>query len=284
MSMTIYRDGKFVSEEEAAVSPFDRGFLYGDGLFETLRCYDGKMFRFDRHIERLRSGLERLGIPLSVNEAEFAAVLRELMKRNNVANGVARIIVTRGVGEFGLLGKQAQQPVVLAACWSQPPPAAERYENGIQCIVSHERLSPKHDLKSLNYMGQILARREADAAGADDAILLNHHGHVAEGTTSNIFLVLGRELVTPSLEAEILVGITRAAVVELAHAEKLPVVERIVHQNDLFHADEVFLTSSVAEVVPVTRIGSHWVHLGQPGPVTREMMRAFQTLVRREAK
>jgi branched-chain amino acid aminotransferase len=284
MSMTIYRDGKFVSEEEAAVSPFDRGFLYGDGLFETLRCYDGKLFRLDRHIARLRVGLERLGISLTVDEADFAAVLRELMKRNDVANGIARIVVTRGVGEFGLLGKQAQQPVVLAACWSQPPPAPERYEKGVACIISHQRLSAKHDLKSLNYIGQILARREADAAGADDAILLNTHGHVAEGTTSNVFLVSGRELITPSLEAEILVGITRAAVIELAHAEKLPVVERVVHQNDVFHADEVFLTSSVAEVVPVARIGSHWVHLGRPGPVTREMMRAYQALVRRESK
>ena len=282
--MTIYRDGKFVSEEEAAISPFDRGFLYGDGLFETVRCYEGKLFRMDRHIARLQSGLEQLGIPVSANETELAAVLRELMKRNDVANGIARIIVTRGIGEFGLLGKKALQPVVLAACWSQPPPPPERYEKGVSCIVSHERLSPKRDLKSLNYIGPIMARREADAAGADDAILLNTHGHVAEGTTSNIFLVMGRELITPSLEAEILVGITRAAVIELAHAEKLPVVERVVHQNDLFHADEVFLTSSVAEVVPVNRIGSHWVHLGRPGPVTREMMRAYQALVRHEAK
>lgn len=284
MSQTIYRNGEYVPEEKAAISPFDRGLLYGDGLFETLRCYDGKFFRLDRHVERLRGGLKRLEIPLTLETADLAAVLRELVKQNNVASGVARIVVTRGVAEFGLLGKHAQDPMVLVTCWAQPAPDAKRYETGIHCIVANERLSSAQGLKSLNYIVQILARREANAVDADDAILLNNHGHVAEGSAGNIFLVRDRELITPSLEAEVLAGITRATVLEMAHAEKLPVVERVVHQNDLFHAEEVFLTSSVAEILPVTRIGSHWVHLGQPGPVTREMMRAYRALVQREAK
>lgn len=284
MSQTIYRNGQFVPEEKAAISPFDRGLLYADGLFETLRCYDGKFFRLDRHIERLWSGLKRLEIPLTPDATDFAAVLRELVKQNNVASGVARIVVTRGVAEFGLLGKHAQEPMVLVTCWAQPAPDAKRYEAGIHCIVANERLSSSQGLKSLNYIAQILARREANVADADDAILLSSHGHVAEGSAGNIFLVRDRELITPSLEAEVLAGITRAVVLEMARAEKLPVVERIVHQNDLFHAEEVFLTSSVAEIVPVTRIGSHWVHLGQPGPVTREMIRAYRALVQRDAK
>lgn len=284
MSQTIYRNGEYVPEEKAAISPFDRGLLYGDGLFETLRCYDGKFFRLDRHIERLRSGLKRLEIPLALEVADFATVLRELVKQNNVASGIARIVVTRGVAEFGLLGKHAQDPMVLVTCWSQAAPDAKRYEMGIHCIVANERLSAAQGLKSLNYIVQILARREANVANADDAILLDSHGHVAEGSAGNLFIVRGRELITPSLQTEILAGITRATVLEMGHAEKLPVMERIVHQNDLFHAEEVFLTSSVAEVLPVTRIGSHWVHLGQPGPVTREMMRAYRVLVQREAR
>jgi len=284
MSQTIYRNGEYVPEEKAAISPFDRGLLYGDGLFETMRCYDGKCFRLERHVERLCAGLKRLEIPLAMETADFAAVLRELVKRNNVASGVARVVVTRGVAEFGLLGKHAEEPMVLVACWGQPAPDAKRYETGIHCVVANERLSARQGLKSLNYIAQILARREANTAGADDAILLDNHGHVAEGSAGNIFLVRDRELVTPALQPEILAGITRATVLEIARAEKLPVVERVVHQNDLFHAEEVFLTSSVAEVLPVTRIGSHWVHLGQPGPVTREMIRAYRALVQREAK
>lgn len=285
MSQVIYRNGEYVPEEKAAISPFDRGLLYGDGLFETMRCYDGKFFRLDRHIERLRGGLKKLEIPLALETADFAAVLRELVKLNNVASGVARIVVTRGVAEFGLLGKHAQDPMVLATCWAQPAPDPKRYETGIRCVVANERLSAAaHGLKSLNYIVQILARREANVADADDAILLDSHGHVAEGSTGNIFLVRDREVITPVLQPEILAGITRATVLEIAHAEKLPVVERVVNQNDLFHADEVFLTSSVAEVLPVTRIGSHWVHLGQPGPVTRELIRAYRALVQREAK
>ncbi|MFA5192234.1 MAG: aminotransferase class IV [Verrucomicrobiia bacterium] len=285
MSQTIYRNGEYVPEEMAGISPFDRGLLYGDGLFETLRCYDGKFFRLDRHIERLRSGLKRLEIPLALDEPGFAGVLRELARQNNVASGVARIVVTRGVAEFGLLGKHAQEPMVLVTCWAQTMPDIKRYETGIHCIVANERLSSAaHGLKSLNYIAQILARREANAANADDAVLLDSHGHVAEGSASNVFLVRDRELVTPALQPEILAGITRATVLEIARADKLPTVERSVHQNDLFHADEVFLTSSVAEVMPVTRIGSHWVHLGQPGPVTREMIRAYRALVLREAK
>ena len=284
MSLTVYRDGKFMPEEQATVSAFDRGFLYGDGLFETLRCYEGKFFRLDPHVERLRRGLETLAITPPAPLKEIAPVLGELAKLNHVANGVARIVVTRGVGEFGLLGKFAEQPMLFVACWSQPPLPTRRYEAGIQVIVAHQRLGGTSKLKSLNYLAQIMARREADEAGADDAILLNTHGHVGEATSGNVFLVRERELITPALEAEILPGITRAAVLERAHADKLPVVERVVHQNDLFHADEVFLTSSVAEVTPVTRLGGHWVHLGQPGPLTREMMRAFHALVVREAK
>jgi len=284
MSLTIYRDGKFMSEEQAAVSPFDRGFLYGDGLFETLRCYERKFFRLDAHVERLRHGLETLDITPPAALKDIAPVLQELAKLNYVANGVARIVVTRGVGEFGLLGKFAEQPMLLTACWPQPPPPGSRYEAGIQVVVAHHRLGGTMGLKSLNYLPQILARREAEEARADDAILLNTHGHVAEATASNVFLVRERELITPALEPEILPGITRAAVLELAHGEKLPVVERVVHQNDLFHADEIFLTSSVAEITPVTRLGGHWVHLGQPGPITREMMRAYGALVAREAK
>ena len=284
MSLTVYRDGKFMPEEQATVSPFDRGFLYGDGLFETLRCYEGKFFRLDQHVERMRRGLQTLGITAPAPLKEIAPVLQLLAKLNYVANGVARIIVTRGVGEFGLLGKFAEQPMLLAACWPQPPLPNSRYEAGIQVVVAHHRLGETAGLKSLNYLSQILARREAEEARADDAILLNSHGHVAESTASNVFLVRERELITPALEAEILPGITRAAVLELARGDKLPVVERVVHQNDLFHADEVFLTSSVAEVTPVTRLGGHWVHLGQPGPITREMIRAYQALVAREAR
>lgn len=282
MSMTIFRNGEFVPEQEAGVSPLDRGFLYGDGVFETLRCYGGKFFRLPQHVERMRAGLERLGIAAPSWLEGAADIVRELVARNGVVGGVARIVVTRGVGEFGLLGKQATDPLMIAACWNQPPPAAARYERGINCVIAHQRLVATAGIKSLNYLPQVLARREADAAGADDAIMLNSHAHVAEATAANIFLVLRHELITPSLEGEVLPGITRAAVLELAHAEKLPVVERVVHGTELVHAEEIFLTSSVGEVTPVTRLSGHLVKVGQPGPITRDLMRAFAALVKRE--
>jgi len=219
MSMTIFRNGEFVRERDAGVSPLDRGFLYGDGVFETLRCYDGRFFRLSQHLERMRAGLERLGIAAPAWLEEGAGILRELVARNAVTDGVARIVVTRGVGEFGLLGRQATEPLMLVACWNQPPPAAARYERGINCIIARQRLAATAGIKSLNYLPQVLARREAEAAGADDALMLDSHGHVAEATAANIFLVLRRELVTPSLEGEVLAGITRAAVLELAHRD-----------------------------------------------------------------
>jgi len=284
MSMTIFRNGEFVRERDAGVSPLDRGFLYGDGVFETLRCYDGRFFRLSQHLERMRAGLERLGIAAPAWLEEGAGILRELVARNAVTDGVARIVVTRGVGEFGLLGRQATEPLMLVACWNQPPPAAARYERGINCIIARQRLAATAGIKSLNYLPQVLARREAEAAGADDALMLDSHGHVAEATAANIFLVLRRELVTPSLEGEVLAGITRAAVLELAHREKLPVVERVVHATEVAHAEEMFLTSSVGEITPVTRLGGHWVNVGEPGPMTRDLMRGFAAMVRREAR
>jgi branched-chain amino acid aminotransferase len=284
MSMTIFRNGQFVPEQEAGVSPLDRGFLYGDGVFETLRCYDGKFFRLAQHVERMRAGLARLSIAPPAWLDEAADILRVLVARDAVTVGVARIVVTRGVGEFGLLGKQANEPLMIAACWNQPPPPAARYERGINCIIAHQRLVATAGIKSLNYLPQVLARREADAAGADDALMLNSHGHVAEATAANIFLVMRHELITPSLEGEVLPGITRAAVLGLAHAEKLPVVERVVHATELVHAEEIFLTSSVGELTPVTRLSGHWVKVGQPGPITRDLMRAYAGLVKREAK
>ncbi|MBI5396353.1 MAG: aminotransferase class IV family protein [Verrucomicrobia bacterium] len=284
MSMILFRNGQFVPEQEAGVSPLDRGFLYGDGVFETLRCYEGKFFRLARHVERTRAGLARLSIAPPAWLDDAADILRELVTRNAVAGGVARIVVTRGVGEFGLLGKQATEPLMLVACWNQPPPAAARYERGINCMIAQQRLMATAGIKSLNYLPQVLARREADAAGADDGLMLNSHGHVAEATAANIFLVLRRELVTPSLEGEVLPGITRAAVLELAHAEKVPVVERVVHATELVHAEEIFLTSSVGEITPVTRLSGHWVKVGQPGPITRDLMRAYAALVKRDAK
>jgi branched-chain amino acid aminotransferase len=201
-----------------------------------------------------------------------------------VTGGAARIVVTRGVGEFGLLGKQATEPLMIAACWNQPAPSAARYERGINCVIARQRLVATAGIKSLNYLPQVLARREADGAGADDAIMLNGHGRVAEATAANIFLVSRRELITPSVEGDVLPGITRAAVLELAHAEKLPVMERVVHATELVHAEEIFLTSSVSEITPVTRLSGHWVKVGQPGPITRDLMRAYAALVKREAK
>lgn len=284
MSMTIFRNGEFVPEQEAGVSPLDRGFLYGDGVFETLRCYGGKFFRLAQHVERMRAGLDKLGIVAPPWLEGVAEVLRDLVARNAVGDGVARFVVTRGVGEFGLLGKQATEPLMIVASWNQPPPAAARYERGINCIIARQRLMATAGIKSLNYLPQVLARREADAAGADDAIMLNSHGHVAEATAANVFLVTRHELITPALEGEVLPGITRAAVLELAHVEKLPVVERVVHGTELVHVEEMFLTSSVGEITPVTRLSGHWVKTGQPGPITRDLMRAYAALVKREAQ
>jgi branched-chain amino acid aminotransferase len=265
-----YVNGLFVPEGEATVSIFDRGFLYGDGVFETMRVYGGKTFRFDEHLQRLSYGLAWLGI--AAPNTDLRAVIRELVDRNGVDCGVARISVTRGVGEMGLstkgIGKHGI--VVLARPREFAAPSA-----GLRVILSSVRLrehSPLEGVKSANRLEYVLAKIEADRAGVDDAVLLNEDGWVVEFTAGNLFVVMGGKLYTSSIGEGGLLGITRRIVIELAGALGLTVEEVGFRLDFLEAADEVFATNSLIEIAPVTT----W---SKSHEVTNRLHTAYRKLV-----
>ncbi|MEO7034507.1 MAG: aminotransferase class IV [Polyangiaceae bacterium] len=277
---TVMIDGRIVPAEQAVVSIFDRGFLYGDSVFETLRSYQSKLFALDAHLERLQRSAERVFIPLPVSLAELRAELLEATRIQGSPESYVRLMLTRGVGRsLGLDPELAEKPlrVVLVTALALPP--AELYERGIAAITFRaERPSDAPgvaDAKIGNYLLAVLAMRAARAQGAVEALLEDAHGCILEGSTSNVFAVFRGTLVTPPEGAAILPGITRARVLELARGI-LPAVERPLRKSELGQADEVFITSSIRELVPVVRIDGQAVGPGTPGPITLQLLSRFR--------
>jgi aminodeoxychorismate lyase len=268
-----YVNGRFVPEAEATVSIFDRGFLYGDGVFETMRVYGGHIFRFDQHFERLAAGLNKLGIAAPDND--LRGVLRRLIERNAVGNGVVRLSVTRGAGDIGLSTEGIGQPTVVAL--ARPRDFAARPVS-LQAIISSVRLrehSPLEGIKTSNRLEYVLAKLEAERTGVDDAVLLNEDGWVVEFTASNLFVVMGGALHTSSVGEGGLLGITRGVVLELAGMLGVRVEEAAFEIGLLEAADEVFATNSLIEIAPVTS----W---GRTDRLTRQLQEAYRKLVRGE--
>jgi len=272
-------NGQFVSVGSPGVAALDRGLLYGDGLFETIRAYDGVPFLFEAHIERLNRSAAELRICDGLDPSALRQDVEKLLARNGLRDAYLRITLTRGIHTGPLELQPAERPTtcVVARPLHLPPP--ERYDPGTRCVLASFRRSaesplPRH--KTLNYLENLLARTEARQRGADDAIFLNTRGEVAEATSSNIFLVLGGQLVTPSLEANILPGVTRAKVIELARDLGIEVLERQVWPYEFRGADEVFLTNSVAEILPVREVEGRTIGTGGPGPVTARLQTAYR--------
>jgi branched-chain amino acid aminotransferase len=280
--MKIYIDGKYYNERTAKVSVFDHGLLYGDGVFEGIRAYNGRVFKLAEHIERLFASAKAilLTIPLSPDALSRAVV--ETCRKNKLRDAYIRLVVTRGPGGLGLDPKKCPKAsiIIIAGKIQVYPPAL--YDRGLDIVTVptvrnlHSAVNPA--IKSLNYLNNILAKIEANNAGVEEAIMLNAEGYVSECTADNIFIVKRGELHTPPLYAGALYGITRATVMDLARAAGMTVAESNLTRYDVFNADECFLTGTGAELIPVVKVDARVIGDGKPGPVFRDLKTRYHAL------
>ena len=282
--MKIYIDGKFYSKDTAKISVFDHGLLYGDGVFEGIRAYHGRVFKLQEHIERLYYSAKAILLTIPVSPAVMARAVVETCRKNKLNDGYIRLVVTRGIGTLGLNPNRCERPsiIIIAGTIQLYPPSL--YKKGMEIVTVattrnlHNAVNPA--IKSLNYLNNILAKIEANNAGVEEAIMLNADGYVAECTGDNIFIVKGDKLMTPPLSAGALYGITRGAVMELAEASGLKVSEPNLTRYDLFNADECFLTGTGAELIPVTKIDGRVIGTGKPGPATKQLVKEYHALTK----
>jgi branched-chain amino acid aminotransferase group I len=282
MEQIAYLNGSLVPRSQAKISPFDLGFLYGYGLFETMRAYSGHIFRLERHLERLSQSAKLLGLPL--NAFDLKRACHDTLQANKLKEARIRLTVSMGEGEAAPDLPKHPKPTVLVTAARYVPLSDEAYRKGYKAVVStidRDSQSPLSRLKSANYLNHILARREARAAGADEAILLNERGFLCEGSTSNIFLVSKGNLITPGEESGCLPGITRQVVIELAHGLGIGHSEREVRLEELLHAGEAFLTNSIMELMPLVEVNGQRIGRGK---VTERLMQAYKETVVRETK
>jgi branched-chain amino acid aminotransferase len=283
-SRLVSINGKLVPAAEATVSVFDHGLLYGDGVFEGMRVYGGKVFRLKEHVQRLFESACAIALKMPIDQAAVAEATSVTVAANQLTEGYVRLVVTRGAGTLGLDPNRCSNPQVIIIADNIVMYPAEYYESGMAIITSSvirnhpAALSPR--IKSLNYLNNILAKIEGLQAGCVEALMLNHKGEIAECTGDNIFLVKNGVLLTPPLDAGILAGVTRQVVLELAVAAGIPTREVALTKHDVYIADEVFLTGSAAEVVPVVNIDSRTIGDGKPGPITKLLKDLFGKAVR----
>ena len=285
MSLKIYINGKFYDKEDAKVSVYDHGLLYGDGVFEGIRSYGGKVFKLREHVDRLWHSAKAIWLEIPISKEKMAAAIEDTLKVNGIEDGYIRVVVTRGTGTLGLDPNKCSDPQVIVIADRISLYPQEFYEQGLEIVtVSTTRnhpaaLSPR--IKSLNYLNNILAKIEGLQAGCIEALMLNHKGEVAECTGDNIFLVRDGRILTPPNEAGILEGVTRDTVIELARrGADIEVKEIPLTKHDVYIADECFLTGTAAEVIPVVKVDSRVIGDGTPGPITRDLIARFKDLTR----
>jgi branched-chain amino acid aminotransferase len=280
--MKVYIDGKYYAERDAKISVFDHGLLYGDGIFEGIRAYNGRVFKLREHIDRLFCSAKAILLTIPMPHAALMKAVVETCRQNKLRDGYIRLVVTRGAGTLGLNPNRCKNPSVIIIADKIQLYPEEYYKKGLEIITVattrnlHSALNPA--IKSLNYLNNILAKIEANNGGCEEAIMLNAEGFVAECTGDNIFIVKGNELQTPPLSAGALYGITRGVVMELAREAGMTVAEPSLTRYDLFNGDECFLTGTGAEVVPVVKIDGRVIGTGKPGPVTLRLMKAYHAL------
>ena len=286
MSLQVYIDGEFYPKEEAKVSVFDHGLLYGDGIFEGIRAYNGRVFRLDEHLERLYRSARAIliDIPLSLDEMREATL--ETLRRNNLKDAYIRLIVTRGKGDLGLDPRKCPKAAIIIIADQIKLYPQETYDNGLKLIIASTRknspdaLSPR--IKSLNYLNNILGKLEAIHAGCAEAVMLDRHGYLTECTSENIFLVKDGRLFTPTATVGILEGITRNVVMELCQKRGLEVEMSFLTAHDMYVADECFVTGTGAELIPVVNLCGRSIGSGKPGPITKALLEDFRNLTQAE--
>jgi branched-chain amino acid aminotransferase len=284
MSLKIYIAGKLYEKEDAKISVYDHGLLYGDGVFEGMRSYGGKVFRLEQHLDRLWNSAKAIALEIPMSRPAMAKAINDTLAANQISDGYIRLVVTRGAGELGLDPNRTSNPQVIIITDHIKLYPEDFYQNGLQIVTASTTrnhpaaLSPR--IKSLNYLNNILAKIEGLQAGCIEALMLNHKGEVAECTGDNIFVVRNGTVLTPPLDAGILEGITRDAVIELARKAGHEVRETALTRHDVYVADECFLTGSAAEVIPVVKVDHRKIGSGSPGPITKDLIERFRRLTR----
>jgi branched-chain amino acid aminotransferase len=287
MAATVNVNGRISSGEEAVIPVFDHGFLYGEGIYETLRTYNGRLFFFDRHMRRLRNSARLIELPLPFTDDELAMRIEETMAAGKLggAEAYVRVLVTRGVGELTYDLKATPTPSWVIIVKPLPSPAAEIYRQGVKVVlvdvVRNHPQSVNPIIKSNNLMNSALAAQQALKRGAFEAVMRNYRGELTECTQSNLFIVTNGAALTPPLESGLLPGITREFIFELGPNAGVEVREQILRDDDLFNADELFLTSTTREVLPIVNVDDRTIGDGLPGPITRKLLEAFRAATSR---
>lgn len=286
MGLQIYMNGRMVNREDAKISIFDHGFLYGDGVFEGIRSYNGRIFKLKEHIDRLYMSAKAIMLEIPISKEELIQDTLMTVRVNEIRDGYIRLIVTRGVGDLGLDPRKCKELSIVIIADKVALYPKELYEIGLEVITVptrrniHEAISPS--IKSLNYLNNILAKIEANNAGFSEAIMLNSDGYVCEATGENIFIVKKNRLITPPTWAGILEGITRDQVMEIAKEKGIGCCEDVLTRYDLYNAQECFLTGTAAEIVPVIKIDGRQIGDGKPGHITLQLTEMFHQLTQRQ--
>lgn len=275
----IYINGDLVPESEAKISVLDHGFLYGDGVFEGIRAYKGVVFKLREHIERLYDSAKFLKIEIPMSKEELIEAILETIRKNGLTDCYIRVVVTRGIGDLGLDPRKCGKPSIIIIAKPMGPLLGKK---AVSLIISSVRRdgvdATNHQAKSLNYLNSILAKLEAISAGADDAIMLDNRGFVSEATGENVFIVKNGKIMTPPPTSGVLLGITRNCIIELARKLGYEVMERELTPFELITADEVFLTGTAAEIVPVESVNGRKIGTRVPGPITERLIKEFEKL------
>lgn len=282
----VYIDGKYYSKADAKISVYDHGLLYGDGVFEGIRVYSSKILKLHAHVDRLYNSAKSIFMTIPVSKDEMCNIVKESCKKNNIDNGYVRLVVTRGIGDLGLDPRKCSQHSIICIAANIQLYPKEFYEKGLSIVTATQRRNKATivdpQIKSLNYLNNILAKIEATRNGVNEAIMLNEDGIVAECTGDNIFIIKDNVIFTPPMHAGILNGITRQIVLELAQKNKMPLFEKIFTLFNLYNADECFLTGTAAEVVPVIKVDERVIGDGKPGPVTNKLLTLFRDYVTKQ--
>ena len=288
MDLIVYLNGNFVRANEAKISIYDHGFLYGEGVFETLRVYKGKVFRFQRHIQRLYDSLKQIHMDLPIGANIIHKTIGFLLHQNRLKDAYVRVTISRGEGPIGLDSSLCSQPTILIIAEPMKSYPSNFYSEGISLMISSHRKIPPDcispTIKSSNYLMNILAKREAKDKGAQEAILLNIEGYLTEGTVSNLFIVKDRKIYTPALSSGILNGITREAVIELAEHRHSEVVQTHIDPHILMTADESFITNTTMEIMPVAYCDGTKIGDNVPGKITKALIKDYKKLIEKETR
>ncbi len=282
--LLVYIDGEYYPKSQAKISVYDHGLLYGDGIFEGIRAYNGVVFKLKEHIERLYRSAHTIMLQIPVEKEEMIQAVLETLRKNNLKDSYIRLVVTRGVGDLGLNPRKCSKPTIIVITDTIALHESEAKEKGVTAMLSWVKRDPvdatTHEIKSLNYLNSILAKIEANINGVDEAICLDKNGFVCEGVAENVFIVKNGKLFTPPSYTGALPGITAEEVMKLARKLGYEVIEKNITPYELFNAEEVFFTGTAAEIVPVREINKRTIANGTPGPITKKLMAEFSKLVR----